>query len=210
MEKILISDDKEYIKYLYEIGFTGSPELYLIEINGNKVIDYLIENYDKYNVFCGIEFNFKIKDISMKEYILNNVQSGKYDIINDNSINEDRLFKVLDIVDFNIEDLFGQIVINGIKKNIIELYLTKDILKGRERLINAIVPYHIVNCLIQKLLEMDNEQLKSEIIDCLNNLYIDEITLENLDSDDLKMIEEYGISLRIKKEEIYKDDDEFF
>ena len=210
LEKILISGDREYIKYLSEIGFTGSPELYLTEINGKKVIDYLIEGYEQYREFCGKEFNLKVKDNDTKEYILKNVQNGKYDIINEKGINVDRLFMILDLIDYSTEDLLKQIAINGIQTNIIELYLTQDILKGKEKLINVIASDNVVRCLIKKLIETDNKQLKSEIIDCLNNIYIDEITLENLDSDALKKHPEYGVTLKLKKEEAYKDEDELF
>ena len=62
LEKIFLSNDKEYIKYLPLIGFKGSPKLYLMDINGKKIIDYLIENYELYNNYCNNSFNLLISD----------------------------------------------------------------------------------------------------------------------------------------------------
>ncbi|MBR2841074.1 MAG: hypothetical protein IKF01_04300 [Bacilli bacterium] len=211
LEKILLSGDKEYIKYLSQIGFTGSPELYLKDINGKKVIDYLIENNEEYRNFCGIEFNLKIKDTSVKEYLLNNIQNGKYNIINtDNSINMEVLLFILNTMDFNVEELFRQIELGPLKESIIIIYLSQDILKDKEKIKNVIIPKHILESLINKFILTKSEELKNNIRDFLNNVYVDEVNLNNIDQNLLDVLKSSNISLNIKEKESYNDEEDNF
>ena len=200
LTKILTSGDKEYIKYLHEIGFYGSPQLFLTTINGKKVIDYLIEDYkEQYHNFCDISFNLVIKDFETKKYILESLREGKYKIINsDDSINREKLFLILDAMDFSPEELIKPITIGNIKTSIIELYLNKNNLKDKEKLVNIILPYNILNSLINKATNTKDEILKQEIIDFLNNSYIDKTTISKLDYEHLELLKYLGISLRIK------------
>ncbi|MBR2708489.1 MAG: hypothetical protein IKE90_03540 [Bacilli bacterium] len=204
LEKILTSNDKEYIKYLHEIGFYGSPELFLEEINAKKVIDYLIDDYENlYHNFCGIEFNLVINDYEVKEYVLNNIQNGKYDISN-----KQHLFTILNTMNFTTQELFKTIIINGKEISIFELYLSEDIIK--DKLNNVIAPKHILNSLIKKLRKTDNEKLKKEISDCLNNLCIDKSLFENINETTIEFLKNANINLKIVKEKYYKSEEDRF
>ena len=204
LEKILTSNDKEYIKYLHEIGFYGSPELFLKEIKGKKIIDYLIDNYENlYHNFCGLEFNLVIDDFEVKEYVLNNIQNGKY-----NPLNKQHIFTILNTMNFTIQELFKTIKINGKKTSIFELYLSEDILK--DNLNNVIVPKYILNSLIKKFKETDNKKLKKEINNCLNSLLIDKTTLESIDAATIIFLKKLNIIIKTTKEEYYESEEEKF
>ena len=204
LEKILTSNDKEYIKYLHEIGFYGSPELFLEEINGKKVIDYLIDDYENlYHNFCGLEFNLAINDFEVKEYVLNNIQNGKYDISN-----KQRLFTILNTMNFTTQELFKAIIINGKEISIFELYLSEDIIK--DKLNNAIVPERILNSLIKKFKKTDNEKLKKEIRNCLNNLCIGKSLFENFDETTIEFLKNSNINLKTVKEDYYESEEDRF
>lgn len=204
LEKILTSNDKEYIKYLHEIGFYGSPELFLEEIKGKKVIDYLINNYENlYHSFCGLEFNLVINDFEVKEYVLNSIQNGKYDISN-----KQHLFTILNTMNFTTQELFKTITINGKEISIFELYLSEDIIK--DKLNNVIAPKHILNSLIKKFKESDNKKLKKEISDCLNNLCIDKSLFEKIGEATFEFLKNSNINLKKVKEEYYESEEDRF
>ena len=203
LEKILTSNDREYIKYLHEIGFYGSPELFLEEINGKKVIDYLIDNYELYHNFCGLKFNLSINDFEVKKYVLDNIQKGKYNVQN-----KKHLFIILNTMNFTIQELFKPIIINGKETNIFEIYLSEDIIK--DKLNNVIAPKHILNSLIKKFRKTDNEKLKKEISNCLNNLCIDKSLFENIDETTIEILKNANINLKIVKEEYYESEENRF
>ncbi len=203
LEKILTSNDKEYIKYLHEIGFYGSPELFLTEINGKKVIDYLIDNYELYHSFCGIKFNLVINDFEVKKYVLDNIQTGKY-----NFQKKEKMFTILNTMNYTIQELFKTITINGEKTSIFELYLSENILK--DKLNNVIVPDYILNILIRKFKETDNEKLKKEIRDCINNICLDKKVVEKIDEKTKDYLKKANINLKIVNKEYYESEEEKF
>lgn len=119
LQKIFLSNDKEYIKYLPLIGFKGSPELFLREINGKKVIDYFIDDLELYK-----KCDFKVNDYITKQYIIDNI--SKY-------VNEDKLYQALDMINFSVSDLINDINVNGKLTNIVEIYLNNNILKDSNK-----------------------------------------------------------------------------
>ena len=198
LEKIFTNNDKEYIKYLNEIGFYGSPDLFLITINSKKVIDHLIENYEEYSNFCGIKFNLLIKDNDTKKYVLGQIQKGSYNIIKiDGTINYDKLLLILDHMDLTTKDLFNQITLNNNSFNILQIYLNNNILKNEEKLRNVILPYEVVEPLINKYFTAGDEEIKNKIKKCLENSYIDNNCLEKLDENTINKLKN-SITLKIK------------
>ena len=189
LKKIFLSNDKEYIKYLPLVGFKGSPELFLREINGKKIIDYLIDNYELFN-----KCNFKINDYKTKQYIINNI--SKY--INDK--NKDKLYQILDMINFSVLDLINDINVNGKLTNIIGIYLNNNILKDSDKLNNIIIPNKILLNLIYKYIDTCKSNLKKEIRKCINNLYVDDNFLNKIN----KRLIDYliGEKIFLRKQEL--------
>ena len=205
LEKIFLSNDKEYIKYLPLIGFKGSPELFLFEINGKKVIDYLIDNYDLYKNFCGIEFDFKVNDYLTKQYLMDNINSyiDRQD--------KNKLYCMLNVINFTSRDLISDININGNVTNVIELYLNKDILKDAEKLKNLVIPNKIFFSLVKIYIDINNISLKNEIRRCLNSLYIEDTLISSINKKMYNYLKDEKIYL--KKQEVIdtsNDDSNFY
>ena len=211
LEKIFISGDKEYIKYLNQIGFYGSPELYLSEIQGKKVIDYLLENYELYRNFCGKEFKITIKDYNTKQYLLNSIKKGKHKIINsDNSINIDKLFIILDNIDFDVNELFEKIEIYNHEISIFELYLLNNKLPDLKKIKNVILPIHLVTYLITTFFNTKDKKLKKILKEYLNNIYISSEELKYIDKITISKLNENSIILRVKEYEKHYDEENKF
>lgn len=189
LEKIFLSNDKEYIKYLPLIGFKGSSELFLFEINGKKVIDYLIDNYDLYKNFGGMNFTFEVNDYLTKQYLIKNI--SKYMNREDNQ----KLYQMLNRIDFSTRDLISDININGKLTNVIEIYLKNDILKDADKLKNVVMPNQILLSLIHKYIDTDNVDLKNGIKKCLDNLYIDDVFIKSINKSLLDYLKNEGIIL---------------
>ena len=196
LKKILLGNDKEYIKYLSLIGFKGSPELFLREIDGKKVIDYFIDNYELYKI-C----DFKVNDYLTKQYIIDNI--GRY-------ISEDKLYQALDMINFSVNDLISDINVNGKLTNVVEIYLNNDILKDSNKLNNVVIPNQILLNLIYKYIDSDNITLKQELKKCINSLYVDDEILNTINKNLIDYLSREGIHLR--KQELVNDnnDDMFF
>ncbi len=189
LQKVLSNNDKEYIKYLSLIEFKGSPELFLKEINGKKVIDYFIDDYEFYK-----KYNFKVNDYITKQYIVDNI--SKY-------TSEDKLYQALDMINFSVNDLIKDINVNGKLTNIIEIYLNNDILKDSDKLNNIVIPDQILLNLIYKYIDCNNDTLKQELKRCINNIYIDDQILNTIDKNLIKFLNSEGIYLR--KQELIID-----
>ena len=189
LDKILVSNDKEYIKYLSLIGFKGSPELFLREIDGKKVIDYFIDNYELYKM-C----DFKVNDYLTKQYIIDNI--GRY-------ISEDKLYPALDMINFSVNDLISDINVNGKLTNVVEIYLNNDILKDSNKLNNVVIPNQILLNLIYKYVDSDNITLKQELKKCINSLYVDDEILNTINKNLIDYLSREGIHLR--KQELVND-----
>lgn len=189
LKKKLLGNDKEYIKYLSLIGFKGSPELFLKEINGKKVIDYFIDNYELYKM-C----DFKVNDYLTKQYIIDNI--GRY-------ISEDKLYQALDMINFSVNDLISDINVNGKLTNVVEIYLNNDILKDSNKLNNVVIPNQILLNLIYKYVDSDNITLKQELKKCINSLYVDDEILNTINKNLIDYLSSEGIYLR--KQELVND-----
>ena len=196
LQKIFLSNDKEYIKYLPLIGFKGSPELFLREINGKKVIDYFIDDLELYK-----KCDFKVNDYLTKQYIIDNI--GRY-------ISEDKLYQALDMINFSVNDLISDINVNGKLTNVVEIYLNNDILKDSNKLNNVVIPNQILLNLIYKYIDSDNITLKQELKKCINSLYVDDEILNTINKNLIDYLSREGIHLR--KQELVNDnnDDMFF
>ncbi len=203
LEKIFLSNDKEYIKYLPLIGFKGSPKLYLMDINGKKIIDYLIENYELYNNYCNNSFNLLISDYQTKQYILENI--NKYI----NNLDKDKFFKLLDSINFTVKELISNIKLNNKQTSIFEIYLNNDILKDRNKLNNIVMPNKILLNLIYKYMNTNNDRLKNEIKNCINNLYADDSIKSILNGRLLSYLKSENIILK-SKNRVRVDDDILF
>ena len=203
LEKIFLSNDKEYIKYLPLIGFKGSPKLYLMDINGKKIIDYLIENYELYNNYCNNSFNLLISDYQTKQYILENI--NKYI----SNLNKDKFFKLLDSINFTVKELISNIKLNNKQTSIFEIYLNNDILKDRNKLNNIVMPNKILLNLIYKYMNTNNDRLKNEIKNCINNLYADDSIKSILNGRLLSYLKSENIILK-SKNRVRVDDDILF
>ena len=203
LEKIFLSNDKEYIKYLPLIGFKGSPKLYLMDINGKKIIDYLIENYELYNNYCNNSFNLPISDYQTKQYILENI--NKYI----SNLNKDKFFKLLDSINFTVKELISNIKLNNKQTSIFEIYLNNDILKDRNKLNNIVMPNKILLNLIYKYMNTNNDRLKNEIKNCINNLYADDSIKSILNGRLLSYLKSENIILK-SKNRVRVDDDILF
>ena len=203
LEKIFLSNDKEYIKYLPLIGFKGSPKLYLMDINGKKIIDYLIENYELYNNYCNNSFNLLISDYQTKQYILENI--NKYI----SNLNKDKFFKLLDSINFTVKELISNIKLNNKQTSIFEIYLNNDILKDRNKLNNIVMPNKILLNLIYKYMNTNNDKLKNEIKNCINNLYADDSIKSILNGRLLSYLKSENIILK-SKNRVRVDDDILF
>ena len=203
LEKIFLSNDKEYIKYLPLIGFKGSPKLYLMDINGKKIIDYLIENYELYNNYCNNSFNLLISDYQTKQYILENI--NKYI----SNLNKDKFFKLLDSINFTVKELISNIKLNNKQTSVFEIYLNNDILKDRNKLNNIVMPNKILLNLIYKYMNTNNDRLKNEIKNCINNLYADDSIKSILNGRLLSYLKSENIILK-SKNRVRVDDDILF
>ena len=203
LENIFLSNDKEYIKYLPLIGFKGSPKLYLMDINGKKIIDYLIENYELYNNYCNNSFNLLISDYQTKQYILENI--NKYI----SNLNKDKFFKLLDSINFTVKELISNIKLNNKQTSVFEIYLNNDILKDRNKLNNIVMPNKILLNLIYKYMNTNNDRLKNEIKNCINNLYADDSIKSILNGRLLSYLKSENIILK-SKNRVRVDDDILF
>lgn len=189
LQKIFLSNDKEYIKYLPLIGFKGSPELFLREINGKKVIDYFIDNLELYK-----KCDFKVNDYLTKHYIIENI--SKY-------VSEDKLYQALDMINFSTSDLINDINVNGKLTNIVEIYLNNDVLKDSNKLNNVVIPNQILLNLIYKYIDCNDDTLKNELKKCINSLYVDNEILNTINNNLIDYLKGEGIFLR--KQELFTD-----
>ena len=189
LQKIFLSNDKEYIKYLPLIGFKGSPELLLREINGKIIIDYFIDDYELYK-----KCDFKVNDYITKQYIIENI--SKY-------VSEDKLYQALDMINFSVSDLINDINVNGKLTNIVEIYLNNNILKDSNKLNNVVIPNQILLNLIYKYIDSDNITLKKKLKKCINSLYVDDEILNIISNNLIDYLKSEGIYLR--KRELITD-----